>query len=469
MDAESVYTFRHALLRDGAYDLQLPTERARLHGLALALIEQVFGAPPPDDTGTRPSPAPVDAVALELAGHAAMARSDPTLDPASAARLRSAHLSYLLRAGYAARRQFRLGEAADVFDRLARAAADNLALKRLAVHESADCLRLAGQPRHALAGFLHALNLAVELGDRDARIAALIGQAAARLAAGQLEGLEDLYEQVLGLARSHCSAVWECRALGNRSQLWDRQGNLQRAIQDCAESLRIARELGNVELIGKQLSNLGNFLADAGRQIEALPLYDEALSLARGNLREEMVVKLGTGAMWMDIGDIAKAKPFLVSALELAERCGEHRMRSMALGNYASLLLNEGNSKEARAYVLRAIELDRETGDLVAEGFHTGNLADGYLQDGEPERAMEAYEQSVSLCRRAGHRPYELNWRAHLAVCLALLGRREEALNTWNDAVQGLRECGHLAAIERNADVMRLRLGAVGMEPLPLP
>ncbi len=263
--------------------------------------------------------------------------------------------------------------------------------------------------------------------------------------------------------------MWECRALGNRSQLWDRQGNLQRAIQDCAESLRIARELGNVELIGKQLSNLGNFLADAGRQIEALPLYDEALSLARGNLREEMVVKLGTGAMWMDIGDIAKAKPFLVSALELAERCGEHRMRSMALGNYASLLLNEGNSKEARAYVLRAIELDRETGDLVAEGFHTGNLADGYLQDGEPERAMEAYEQSVSLCRRAGHRPYELNWRAHLAVCLALLGRREEALNTWNDAVQGLRECGHLAAIERNADVMRLRLGAVGMEPLPLP
>ena len=34
--AESAYLFRHALLREAAYQLQLPTDRARLHALALA-------------------------------------------------------------------------------------------------------------------------------------------------------------------------------------------------------------------------------------------------------------------------------------------------------------------------------------------------------------------------------------------------------------------------------------------------
>ena len=42
MDAETAYLFRHALLRDAAYQLQLPGERARLHALALASIEQTL-------------------------------------------------------------------------------------------------------------------------------------------------------------------------------------------------------------------------------------------------------------------------------------------------------------------------------------------------------------------------------------------------------------------------------------------
>ncbi|MBI2923414.1 MAG: hypothetical protein HYY18_20340, partial [Planctomycetes bacterium] len=37
--AELAYVFRHALVRDAAYHLQMPGDRARLHGLAFALIE----------------------------------------------------------------------------------------------------------------------------------------------------------------------------------------------------------------------------------------------------------------------------------------------------------------------------------------------------------------------------------------------------------------------------------------------
>ncbi|KAF0241532.1 MAG: hypothetical protein FD180_4389 [Planctomycetota bacterium] len=41
--AEDAYVFRHTLLRDAAYQLQLPGDRARLHGLAFAVMEALCG------------------------------------------------------------------------------------------------------------------------------------------------------------------------------------------------------------------------------------------------------------------------------------------------------------------------------------------------------------------------------------------------------------------------------------------
>jgi len=43
VSSEAAYLFRHALLRDAAHQLQLPDDRARLHALAFALIEDLAG------------------------------------------------------------------------------------------------------------------------------------------------------------------------------------------------------------------------------------------------------------------------------------------------------------------------------------------------------------------------------------------------------------------------------------------
>jgi hypothetical protein len=43
MDAERAYLFRHALLRDAAYELHLPGNRSRLHEIAVEAIERLCG------------------------------------------------------------------------------------------------------------------------------------------------------------------------------------------------------------------------------------------------------------------------------------------------------------------------------------------------------------------------------------------------------------------------------------------
>ena len=75
MPAEIAYFFRVPLLRDAAYQLQVPSDRARLHRFALEITETMFGGrppePQPDQWGDlKCEPHTTDPYALDLAEHA---------------------------------------------------------------------------------------------------------------------------------------------------------------------------------------------------------------------------------------------------------------------------------------------------------------------------------------------------------------------------------------------------------------
>ena len=73
LHAETIYLFRHALLRDAAYQLQMPGDRARLHRIAFELIETLAGGrppePPPLEDPDAAPPAPPGAGAAGRGGH----------------------------------------------------------------------------------------------------------------------------------------------------------------------------------------------------------------------------------------------------------------------------------------------------------------------------------------------------------------------------------------------------------------
>lgn len=100
MHAEIAYLFRHVLLRDAAYEMQLPSDRAKLHELAFHLIEQAFGGRPPeppplDSHNSRHFPGhSTDVVAAELAAHALLAGDE----------LAGLHARYMRRAAEHAQR-----------------------------------------------------------------------------------------------------------------------------------------------------------------------------------------------------------------------------------------------------------------------------------------------------------------------------------------------------------------------------
>ncbi|KAF0241901.1 MAG: hypothetical protein FD180_4191, partial [Planctomycetota bacterium] len=117
MHAEIAYLFRHALLRDAAYQLQLPGDRAQLHRMAFAALERVFGGRPPQPGAATArlskgfEPHGSDAFALELSGHAGIAAEKR----AGSVDLREARKLYLRRAAEHAERQVRHAEAVELW------------------------------------------------------------------------------------------------------------------------------------------------------------------------------------------------------------------------------------------------------------------------------------------------------------------------------------------------------------------
>jgi tetratricopeptide (TPR) repeat protein len=110
--AETAYLFRHALVREAAYELQPPGERAALHALALAIIEELCGGAPEIESprwSDRFEPHATDPYALELAEHAELA-GEPSAGKAAL---------YLYRAAELESRGFRHLSALQLFRKLA--------------------------------------------------------------------------------------------------------------------------------------------------------------------------------------------------------------------------------------------------------------------------------------------------------------------------------------------------------------
>lgn len=68
--AEQAYLFRHAVSRDAAYELQLPADRERLHGLAFHAMEDLYGGGAPAMPGQVHTPHATDADRVEVLRHA---------------------------------------------------------------------------------------------------------------------------------------------------------------------------------------------------------------------------------------------------------------------------------------------------------------------------------------------------------------------------------------------------------------
>ncbi|MBI2923118.1 MAG: tetratricopeptide repeat protein [Planctomycetes bacterium] len=466
--AETAYLFRHALLRDAAYQLQLPGDRARLHGLAFEVIEALAGGRPPtpaplDQTGGIPfQPHPMDPFAQELSEHARLAQQ---VWGSMGATMSAARTLYLRRAAEHLERHFQNEASGRLWQQLAgvlTGVAKGEAFRRAGIMSN-----LAGGKQSAETMFEKAIALHREWQDPPFEGLALASLAQLRKETGRVEQAEQGFERALAVFRDAGNRRHEGVVLGAMATLYRETGRADLAEQFYGLSLAIAREVGRRNLEGTAVGGLAVLYQESGRLQQAEVAYNLALTIhrevgERGNEGKD----LGNMAiLYKDEGRFEQARRSYEEALAIQREVGDRRSEGIALAGLANFYGDTGQFEKAERGYDAALAIHREVGDRRSEGMALGNRASVYEQTGRFGKAENGIRQALTIHREVRHRSAE-GW--HLCqYALMLLARKRlgHARENWFKGTAILRAIGNTRGLERVSGEMQRVCSKAGLPP----
>lgn len=393
MQAETVYLFRHALLRDAAYTLQMPAERARLHNLVLNVLEGLFGGRAPASAplnfaaNYKRTPFESDSIAAELAYHAERAGEIQQ------------QRVYLRRAAEYAEVTYQPLVAAEAWSRLADMVSGAEQVEVLC--KVGGSYSDAGSMVLAEKSYTAALSLAAESPELTAYASSLL--AGLYWLTGRPEKAREGFERAVETFRQYSVQTQLAHTLCNLSLLLQEQGDL-----DAAETS--AREAKGMFELLKETSG-------------------------------EAAATLDLGVVMWSRGSLEAAEVLYREALELYRKSGDRRGEGTALGNLAVLAQDRGSNAEAEAVYRQVLEIARQTGARRQEGVVTHNLAALQFNSGNSDLAAAGFEVALAIHREVSN----LRWEALAVHALGVLaeesGDRKSAKKLLAQAAQLARAC----------------------------
>ena len=385
-DDSTQYVFKHALLRDAAYDTVLLKERRILHQKTAEWLIETCGERVREHSAA-------------IASHFEKAQN---FEKAA---------EWFGRAGEDAENAHAPAEAVIYFRK---------ALKFLETVEKTDkaeerrkilkwqyglgeALRLQANFGEAVRVFKSAIEKAEKAGKNLETAKVYFGLSVAQFEQGDsLSSLESARQAVKSVgAEKTNKAAWQilADALFRQARAFYELGKFMKAIEFGKKSLGVTDRLGekgafvrvhSLHIIGFSYLPLGNFK-------HALHYQNLSLELAResGNKRNIAYALSNMGAIYNTRGDSAAAIEYFAESLPLMYEIGNKSGQIVIHGNYAGALIELGRFDAAKKHLDESIELTSDSGHFIfSENYQ--NLARYFLAKNRADDALEAAKISLN-------------------------------------------------------------------------
>ncbi|MEW6240426.1 MAG: AAA family ATPase [Chloroflexota bacterium] len=383
---EVSYIFRHALLRDAAYSMQLLARQRELHALALNAIETLYGHELTDHYGAL-------AYHAEKAGHERKART------------------YLTQAGKSASRAYQNHQAVDYFTRaLALTPAEDLWAQFDLLIDRSELQRRLGS-RDFQARDLDLLReLAERMNDEILIAHVLMLRSKFYFSGGEFQEAMECAAQAASVALSREDAddmldaynVWAVSLL--------RLGSPDEAMKKAAEGLRQARIAGRRHQEGSILNSMGMIAMEQREPASAQSYFEQALTIARefhDRALETMVINnLGNMAGFV-MGDYSASRTYYEQVHAIVREWGDRSAEGLVLANLGWAAGMQGDFEAAGAYHGQALSMAREVGNPYQETYTLINLSAVAGIQGDAVGALQSARRACDLARRTGDRAAE--------------------------------------------------------------
>ncbi|MEO6040161.1 MAG: tetratricopeptide repeat protein, partial [Saprospiraceae bacterium] len=416
------YIFRHSLLREAAYDMQLRTRLRELHQLIAEAIEQIY----PNSEERY----------VDLAFHFGEAEDKRNTN------------KYLEKAARYAQRNFQNRQSLLFYAQLIRnldgkdkksKKVIKFLLRKGSVHE------LVGQWVESEADYGSALERAKVLNDWY-----LIGRANRRL--GQLLMLRGNYAD----AKKHLDVAITCfelagdqigtaKTYGNLGTFFFRQSNYTAAKSWFAKAIEINRSVHREAENATIVANLGLTFMNQGNYDEGIRWMEQQLDIAERTTDKQGLTTLYTnlGIIYLEKNSLDSALLCLEKGLALSEELGNKLLMTICIGSIGSVWEKKGDYSKAMQNFERDLLLVRELGDKQGTAIACGLIGDLLSVMGEFDRAIDFLEQNLALSQ-------ELNYKKGIAKALNTLGDtwfykgdHTRSIGYYNEAIEYARAMGN--------------------------
>jgi tetratricopeptide (TPR) repeat protein len=447
------YLFRHALLRDAAYDMQLRARLRRLHALAGEAIEQLY------ERDLAPHYA-------DLAYH--FGRAGEAHQEWRYARLAGEHAASQF-ANDEARRHF--GRALELTaeedlpvrydltlarekvcdlqgDREAQAS-DLAALATLA--EGLDDDRRRAEVALGRADYGESIGdyaLSMEAAQEAIRLAEATGDVATEAMGYRQWGRAHWRQGDFGQARPHLQAALkrarqaglvavEAETLHDLGLAAHHQGAEADAVAHLERALQLFTELNDPRGQGRARNSLGLALRTQGHYDRAQAYQEQSLLTFRqiGDRRGEAMVLNNLGIVSRLRGDKGQARAFYEQALETQREIGDRWNAGSTLNNIGNVLRDSGDYAAAEAVHAEALRVHQEIGNRHGEDIALENLGNDILHQGDYARARTFFERSLAICREVGDPKGEIFAYCYLGTVARSLGDYDAARRLFDEAL----------------------------------
>ncbi|MGD9707793.1 MAG: tetratricopeptide repeat protein [Candidatus Delongbacteria bacterium] len=192
--------------------------------------------------------------------------------------------------------------------------------------------------------------------------------------------------------------------LNNMGNIYRLQGDYTNAMECYGRAMKAAIESGDKKSISSVSGNLGIAYYEQGNSVKALEYlkkqHDEAVELGD---KHGVGNALGTiGSVYSDSGDLEMAIQYFSKKLTLSEELGDRHSISSAIGNIGVIYNKQHEFQKAMECYDKQLKISVEIGDKRSESFVYGNLGNVYYNQGDYGKANEYYRKQLQLAIELG-------------------------------------------------------------------
>jgi class 3 adenylate cyclase/tetratricopeptide (TPR) repeat protein len=218
-------------------------------------------------------------------------------------------------------------------------------------------------------------------------------------------------------------------------------GRLDEAVYS-ERALTIYEELGNLRQIGAVLNGMAMraYLEGRWNDCLALALRARATFTTLGDTWFAAAVGYNIGETLADQGKYAEAEPMVRESLRVWRASGASSDAAEAMSLLGRVLANTGRLDQARALLTDALSVFRETGDVAEQLRAEGRMAELLVIGGDPAAALKVCASALDQARRSeGVSTVVAGLHRVRGVAFTAMGERNEARKAFEEAIESAR------------------------------